>query len=596
MSHSDPFTTYTEALARWKQQQARDQRDSVRIGNARLATFGLLVVIGWFSIAEKVVSPWVMAVPIAIFVALAVIHERVSRREVQARRAIAYYERGLARLQGKWAGTGNTSTRFVHADHLYASDLDVFGRASLFEFLATPHTTQGEAILASWLLAPGQPGELRERQAAVAELRDRPKFREELGLLSDDLNAAVQLERLADWGAKPPAPFFPGARVVALLLGLTALGAFVGYMGQLWSLAPFAVALLLNLIFRAALRKSSLRSVEEAEPITPHELEVLSALLHRIERESFTAPRLQLLRTQLDVQGLTASRQLANLRRWIEFQESSENMLVRVLDPILLWREHAAFGLEGWRSRAGSAIRIWGDAVAEIEALATLGCFGFERPAATFPEFVEDGALFEAVGLVHPLMNQSACIPNDVRLSEAEQLLIVSGSNMSGKSTLLRSVGLSTILAWAGAPVTAQRLRISRLQLGASIRITDSLEDGQSRFYAEISRLRDIVDAAGHQPPLLFLLDELFSGTNSHDRRIGAEAILRTLVDRGAVGMVTTHDLALTRIATQIPQAVNVHFEDQLLDGKVTFDYRMRPGVVERSNALELMRAVGLDV
>jgi DNA mismatch repair ATPase MutS len=232
-----------------------------------------------------------------------------------------------------------------------------------------------------------------------------------------------------------------------------------------------------------------------------------------------------------------------------------------------------------------------------LEALSSLAALAYERPHWTAPELVEDGPLFEAEVLRHPLMNPNRAVPNSVRVGGHRPLLIVSGSNMSGKSTLLRAVGLNTVLAWAGSVVAAQRLRVSPVAVAASMRVVDSLQDGKSRFYAEITRLRQIMDLTGTKRPVLFLLDELLSGTNSHDRRIGAEAVVRTLVERGAIGFVTTHDLALTQIADSIDgRAVNVHFEDQLEAGQIHFDYTMRPGVVERSNALELMRAVGLDV
>jgi DNA mismatch repair ATPase MutS len=188
-------------------------------------------------------------------------------------------------------------------------------------------------------------------------------------------------------------------------------------------------------------------------------------------------------------------------------------------------------------------------------------------------------------------------VRNDVRFTEAERVLVVSGSNMSGKSTLLRTVGINAVLALAGAPVRAENLRIAPLVLGASIRITDSLKEGTSRFYAEITRLKQIVTLSGGPYPLMFLLDELLHGTNSHDRRIGAEAVIQGLVQRGAVGMLTTHDLALAHIADSLaPHAANVHFEDHIEEGRIAFDYHLRPGIVRKSNALELMRSIGLEV
>ena len=222
----------------------------------------------------------------------------------------------------------------------------------------------------------------------------------------------------------------------------------------------------------------------------------------------------------------------------------------------------------------------------------------YEHPADPFPVLVEDGAVFDADALGHPLIGERVAVRNDVRLGgSAPRALIVSGSNMSGKSTLLRAVGVNVVLALAGAPVRAASVTMSRLALGATLRVDDSLQAGHSRFYAEILRIRAIVDLVRGPQPSLFLLDEIFGGTNSHDRRIGAEAIVRVLVDGGAIGLVTTHDLALTELAAGLNGRVaNVHFEDRIENGAMVFDYRMRPGVVERSNALELMRAVGLSV
>ncbi len=197
----------------------------------------------------------------------------------------------------------------------------------------------------------------------------------------------------------------------------------------------------------------------------------------------------------------------------------------------------------------------------------------------------------------HPLIAEDRCVPNDVQLGPDRRLIVVSGSNMSGKSTYLRAIGVNLVLALAGAPVRARKFRLSPLHLGASIRTVDSLQEGTSRFYAEITRLSQILKLAGQGKALVFLLDEILGGTNSHDRRIGAACVARSLVQRGALGLMTTHDLALTRIVEELqPPGANFHFEDQIQDGRISFDYRLRPGIVEKSNALELMRSVGLEV
>jgi DNA mismatch repair ATPase MutS len=260
-----------------------------------------------------------------------------------------------------------------------------------------------------------------------------------------------------------------------------------------------------------------------------------------------------------------------------------------------MWDVHAALAIQAWRARHGPSITAWLTAVGRLEALCSLAGFAWEHPTDVYPEIDESATRFEAEALGHPLMLETTCVRNDVALGDARRVLIVSGSNMSGKSTLLRAVGVNAVLALAGAPVRAARLRLSPLAVGATLRIRDSLQEGTSRFYAELVRLRDLVRIADGPIPLLFLLDEILHGTNSHDRRLGAAAVVSGLVQRGAIGLVTTHDLALSEVASDpAVHADNVHFEDRLEDGRMVFDYRMRPGVVRTSNALELMRTLGL--
>jgi DNA mismatch repair ATPase MutS len=303
------------------------------------------------------------------------------------------------------------------------------------------------------------------------------------------------------------------------------------------------------------------------------------------------------LRAALNVEGRPPSERIERLQRLIELLDSRDNVFMRLVDPPLLWTEQLAFAIEAWRKKSGPALRRWLDAVGEIETLCALSAYAWEHPADPFPDLAEGPACFDGEQLAHPLLGETRAVRNSLRLDGDRRVLIVSGSNMSGKSTLLRSVGANVVLAQAGAPVRARRLRLSPLAIGASIRIIDSLEGGTSRFYAEITRIRQIMDLAAGPLPVLFLLDELLHGTNSHDRRIGGEAIVRGLVERGAIGLITTHDLALAHIAEALaPRAANVHFQDHLEHGRITFDYLLRQGVVEKSNALELMRSVGLEV
>jgi DNA mismatch repair ATPase MutS len=273
-------------------------------------------------------------------------------------------------------------------------------------------------------------------------------------------------------------------------------------------------------------------------------------------------------------------------------------MMVIAVELTLLYSVHVGLGLQSWRKRYAANVTQWFSAVGEFEALAALGTYAFEHPDDPFPEIAATATQpsLETQALGHPLLPAAHCVTNDVSLGGETQILLVSGSNMSGKSTLLRAVGINAVLAMMGAPVRARSFRISPLALGASMRISDSLQKGVSHFYAEISRIRNVVELSG-RGPLLFLFDEILQGTNSRDRRIGAEGILRTLLRNGAIGMVTTHDLALTSLTQIFPARItNVHFQEKLESGKLSFDYRLREGVVTTSNGLELMKSIGLEV
>ena len=591
-----PIDEYRARLNEWNQRLARAQRQYNQLGNARLATGIAAVAVAGFSIGVSWISAWWLIAPLVVFVALAIALSRLDGERDAATRGVAYYERATGRIGDRWIGTGSQGERFRDAKHVYADDLDLFGRGSLFELLSTARTGAGERTLAEWLLAPGEREEVAARQEAVAELRPRIDLREEIALMGEDIRAAVDARALAVWGGAPQIGFFKGARVVALLLACAAVVTLVGFFAQQFSLAPFLGVVLVEMIFSFTIRPR-VGQVAEAVSAPAHDLRMLALLLERVEREQFASARLKRLAEDLAVEGRTASERIQRLTRLIELLDSSENMFFRPIAAMLLWNAQFAMAVEGWRNVCGPHIGKWIAAVGEFEALCSLSAYAFERPDATFPTLETEGPLFDAGTLRHPLIPASAAVANDVKLGKETSLWIVSGSNMSGKSTLMRAVGLNAVLAWAGAPVACARLSISPLAIGASMSTHDSLADNRSRFYAEISRLRDVVELARTGHPTLFLLDELLSGTNSHDRRIGAEAVVRGLVERGAIGLVSTHDLALAEIAFQLDgRAANVHFEDHLEGGEIRFDYRLRQGVVTRSNALELMRAVGLDV
>ena len=600
-----PSEEYVQRRDARQARVAHYERIHIRLGNVRLLLAIVVVILAWAAFREHSLSAWWLAVPVAAFAGIASYHSRVLRSRELAERAAAFYERGLARVEDRWVGSGETGDRFDDPHHVYAGDLDLFGKGSLFQLLSTSRTRMGEDTLAGWLLSPSPVEQIRERHAAVRELSDQLDVREDLAVLGEDVGVGVHPDALLEWAESPNQMKSLWVRWLALLLAALAISAAVVWAA--WgSATPFVLVVVLEAVITYRLKKS----VEEVVDGTEHafrNLDLLSGVLMRVEAHTFRAPRLQALQQELLSSGVPASQAIARLRTLVDLINSHHNVAVRVLDAPLMYSVQVAFAVERWRRAHGSALRLWVDAIGQMEALISLATYSFEHPADPFPEFIEGRASFEGEDLGHPLVPAALCVRNDVSIGGDTRVLLVSGSNMSGKSTLLRAVGMNVVLAMAGAPVRARRLQLTPLQVGASIRVNDSLQEGSSRFYAEITRLRQIANLAGEdmasgnvaggRPPLLFLLDELLQGTNSNDRRIGAEGIVRALVKRGAIGFVSTHDLALTDIGGPVEGHLkNVHFQDEFADGKMTFDYKLRDGVVTKSNGLELMRSIGLDV
>jgi hypothetical protein len=596
-----PLDLYRQRLDARRKERAQLTRREGAVANLRVVVFLAAAVLAWLASAGSLSWGWIL-LPVVSFVGLVAYHVRLIRAIRRAERALAYYERGVERVEGRWAAHGEDGARFADDSHPFAADLDLFGPGSLFQRLNTARTAAGETTLAAWLKRPqATPEVIRDRQAAVADLASRLDLREALDLLGDDVRVGLDAEALVNWGESPG--LLPDRRLrhVAMVLGLIAAASLAGWMlldtgeNPVFAYAFFATVLA-ELCFWFPLRKR-LKHVLAPVDTRAAELDLLAGLLRRLETEEFTSPTLRALRDDLAGQGDRPSARIARLARFVRRLDGTRNPMVAPFSALLMTPTRLAFAVEDWRLRSGQAIAGWIDAVGRIEAFGSLGAYAFESPDDHYPEIVDDGPLFDAEAIGHPLIPPERSVRNTLRLGGELRVLIVSGSNMSGKSTLLRTVGINAVLAMVGGPVKAGQLRLSPLELGATLRVQDSLQAGSSRFYAELTRLRQVVGLAGGSPPLLFLLDEIFHGTNSDDRRVGAGGVVRGLIDRGAIGLVTTHDLALTVIADGLaPRAANVHFSDRFEDGRLVFDYTMKPGVVEHSNALALMRAVGLDV
>jgi ABC-type multidrug transport system fused ATPase/permease subunit len=590
-----PANDYRQRLTLREAQVTRLSKGLDNFGNARLAVAAVILVAAGFSFFRATFSPAWLLLGVVAFAALVVAHQVARQSHSRAGRAADFYRRGLARIEDQWPGTGRSGTQFDDPHHVYASDLDLFGRGSLFELLCTVRTRMGEECLAAWLKSPASLQVIRDRQAGIADLKNRVDLREELALIGEHADVGIHPAALLEWAEAPNTLVARPLFWLGVLLPVVAI-----LSAAYWALTGIETPFFLTLVVEAAVLSVVRRAVDRVlngSETAFADLRMFSDLLLRVEREKVSAPALQALLDRLASHGRKASQTIGSLSTIVNFAGSRRNQLMALLLIPLMYTLNVALAAQRWRREHGHAVRSWVEVVGELEALLSLAAYSHEHPDDPFPEFVAGPASFAATGLGHPLIPQARCVRNDVSITVPTRILLVSGSNMSGKSTLLRTVGINTVLAMTGAPVRARVLQVTELRIGASIRINDSLHEGSSRFYAEITRLRQLFDLTQGPQQLLFLLDELLQGTNSKDRRSGAEGIVRALVARGAIGLISTHDLALTDISGLQPAALrNVHFQDELQNGRMIFDFKLRDGVVTKSNAMELMRSIGLDV
>ena len=589
-----PHETYDELLRRSRERLRLQQRKDRQLGLSKVG-LGLLAAFFVLRYLQVLHGFQYLLIVAAVFAVLAVLHDQLLARIRSTRALIGFYERGLARLEDRWAGTGEGGERFLHDAHPYARDLDLFGAGSVFELLCIFRTRAGEETLARWLLEPAAPEEVGERQAAARELKGRAEFREKLFTAGDRARLGLHPEALTEWGEQQgPA----NARTVkwaaaGLAVAWLASLAYGFASGSYYALLAMSS---INYFVNGHWLKELDERAEAAEKATA-DLDLLVQVLRLVETEPFGCERLRGLQVALPADGRMPSEAVKRLDRITNYLEQRRNMMVRGfgINSFLFYSVQWTLAAEEWRKEFGPAIRGWLASVGETEALAAFGCYAFEHPRDVWPEFVQDGACLDAEALAHPLLPEQKAVRNDVKLGDGLQLMVLSGPNMSGKSTFVRGIGVNAVLAQCGAPVRARRLRMSPLAVGASICVLDSLQGGVSRFYAEIKRLKLISDLTRGPIPVLFLLDELLSGTNSHDRLKGTELVVRNLVGHGAIGLVTTHDLALACIPESMDgKARNSHFEDHLEDGRLVFDFTLMPGVVQTSNALKLMESIGL--
>jgi hypothetical protein len=564
-----------------------------------LIVLALLVCLALYeSIVAKNLPLWSALPVVAVGAFVVQRRHRCQLEFLKVGSLLEYYEKGTARLNRKW-DLLDPGDAFIDPDHFYSRDLDLFGQGSLYQLLCSARTAIGRQTLARWMLVPASLEEIRARQAAIAELQARRDFPEQIAAASPAKAAPdFRPEALRAWAAEsaPPFPFW--APVLAFLLALTAIALPLLYFAGVFPL-PILWTSLIRLfaaqaVFAVAFR-SRVKAVLDSLGTLSFELPIMAELLEIMERERFSSAKLTALVASLQGDAhASASATIRSLLRLTRLVKERENEWFLYPSLCLLWATQFAMAIARWRRRHGRQVLEWIAILGELEALISLSTYSFEHPQDPFPELAEDGPVFEAEELGHPLLDERTCVRNTIAFGDSARFFIVSGSNMSGKSTFLRAVGVNAVLALMGAPVCCKKLKISHLTIGAAVRIQDSVVDGRSHFMAEMQRLRRMIESA-NKNKLLFLVDEIMGGTNSHDRRIATEWVIGALMLRGAIGSITTHDLALTEIAADGLPGRNVHFEDSGEGGTLLFDYKLREGILRHSNALAIAHLLGID-
>lgn len=599
-AESSPHRTYTERRAAAQARLAALDRLNARYANLRGLTFLAAALIAGMAGFGRLPRDywWAVAGAGVLYVVWAVLHNAVFRKEARERLYVTLNERGLARLSGAWREFTERGDRFLSSSHLYTPDLDVFGQASLFQLLNETATRAGEERLASWLSTPAQTPTVVERQGAAQELAPEVGFRQDLCVEARLVSREKANPRLfIQWAESGPMlQSIRWARPVALVLPPITLTLYV--LGQLHLVPGWSwwVGLFVQLGVVLATR-GALRQMEERLSAGEHGFARYAPLFARVEGQKVQHPLLQRLQAGLQRPGeAPVSTHFQRFSRLYSFVEFKRHQFHPVVHLLTLWDIHALFPLETWREKHGAQVKHWFEALAEWEALSCLAGFAHDRPDFTWPTLASEGPRVEARKLGHPLLDNP--VPNDVSLPGPRHALLITGSNMSGKTTLMRAVGANVVLALAGAPVCASAFVLSPLQVLTSMRVKDSLERGVSYFYAEVQRIKAVLDAAAQaQGQVLFLLDEILLGTNTRERQIASREVLRLLLSTGACGAVTTHDLSLAVLADEPGvHVVNVHFRDHLEDGKMVFDYTLRQGVVDTTNALRVLRMAGVPV
>ncbi len=597
---NDALQTYTDRIDDFTRKKEAVSRRISRMGNLRLVSFVAALAAPFF-LYRLAMPIWaIVGFFIGIFIFVLFVfrnHELIACRE-KLDKYIRINNDGLARLKNTWQNYSDRGEEYIDTNHPFTNDLDIFGSESAFQWIGSVHSFYGRRALARLLGShPGSIEQINQRREAVAELASQIDWRQTCEALALSPALAKEPQRVIQWAEENTYVLINRVinKIVRLLpfVSLIAAASLVFYYESLAAagtiyLVHFLLAMIMNRFISPVLEKFE----ENGGAFQP-----FSKLIGATESQTFKSPLLRKLTGIFGSKGKTSGpvKDLASIVSSIQVRHSPMGHFFANI--IWLWDLQNVIRAEDWKRKHGGKLREWLETEGEIEALAALSVIHFEHPSWTFAKVRKGRPFIEAQNLGHPLLADDTRVTNDFSLDSENRVAIITGSNMSGKSTFLRTVGINLVLAYAGAPVCADTMRCSLINTYTSMRIGDNLRNNVSTFYAELLRIKQIVEAAKRQEHVLFLLDELFRGTNSQDRHDGAVAVVKALKTEQTLGIISTHDLKLSELAEGNDSGFcNCHFKEYYKDREIHFDYKLYPGPSTTRNAMFLIKAIGIPV
>ncbi|MFW5981179.1 MAG: MutS-related protein [bacterium] len=603
-NYNDQESKYLERKKNYKKISEKQERSINIISSIRLLVFvsGISFSVALFFMQEYIYSISIVTITLFLFLFLVIKHEGLKKKNEFICHLINVNQVSLDRLSGSWVDFPDTGEEYINEKHPYSIDLDIFGKGSVFQWINTTNTYLGREKLKKTLTNPlNNIKKIRARQKAIIELSKKLDWRQHF-----QVESILNIEKLRNpsnllkW-SEDINSLIDKKYIVAIIrtLPIITIISLIAFFLNLIPISVFLILILINIIINF-LSYGKINRAFEVTSVFKNRIATYQRLLKKIEEEEFESKYLSDMKfTLINARRNLASVQINELKELVDRMDLRYNALFHfIINSLFLWDYQNIISLNKWKRSSGKLLRNWLNIIAEFEELSSLALVKFDNPEWAMPQLLEKPFVFSSQNLGHPLLHKNERICNNIRFEGAGNILIITGSNMSGKSTLLRTVGINLILAYSGAPVCAQSMECSIMDIYSSMRVNDNLEKSISSFYAELLKIKMIIEAAKKEKPMLFLIDEIFRGTNSKDRHIGAKNVIKNLSRESVMGLVSTHDLELGNLEkVKGLQINNYHFKESYTDdGEMKFNYKLYPGVSTSSNAIYLMKMIGIDV